>query len=123
MDIKAITELVKTEYVFAVLFIFCLFYVGKYIREVLSNQAQENRESEARMAEMNAAHQAEMKESHKEQMAKAYEREDKLMSHQSEMVVQIKEISSNQSRFTASLEKLEERTEDNFRALWQEIQK
>ncbi|WP_130067438.1 hypothetical protein [Bacillus albus] len=123
MGLKEITELVKTEYVFGVLFILGLIYAGKYIREVLASQAQDNRDSEARMAEMNAAHQAEMKESHREQMSKAYEREDKLMKHQTEMTVQLKEISTTQSRFATSLDKLEQRTEDNFRALWQEVQK
>jgi hypothetical protein len=123
VGIKEITELIKTEYVFGVLFILGLFYVAKYIREVLASQAQDNKDSEDRMAEMNAAHQLEMKESHREQMDKAYEREDKLMKHQTEMTIQLKEISATQSRFAASLDKLEQRTEDNFRALWQEVQK
>ncbi|WP_257142641.1 hypothetical protein [Bacillus toyonensis] len=45
------------------------------------------------------------------------------MAHQTEMTRQLEGISATQSRFAASLDKLEQRTEDNFRALWQEVQK
>lgn len=112
MGIKEITELVKTEYVFGVLFIVGLIYVGKYIKEVLSSQAQDNKDFENKVVEI-----------YETQLSKSYEREEKLMSHQTEMTKQLEGISTTQSRFAASLDKLEQRTEENFRALWKEIQK
>lgn len=112
MGLKEITELVKTEYVFGVLFIVGLIYIGKYVREVLASQAQDNKEFENKVVEI-----------YETQLEKSYEREEKLMSHQTAMTRQLEGISSTQSRFAASLDKLEQRTEENFRALWKEIQK
>lgn len=112
MDIKSITELVKSEYVFGILFVFGLFYIAKTVKGMLESAAQDNKAFEVKVVDI-----------YETQLAKADEREAKLMDHQNGMADQLKEISANQSRFTASLEKLEQRTEDNFRALWQEIQK
>lgn len=112
MGIKEITELVKTEYVFGVLFILGLIYIGRYVKEVLESQAQDNKNFEGKVVEI-----------YETQLSKSYEREEKLMDHQKEMTRQLEGISATQSRFAASLDKLEQRTEDNFRALWQEIQK
>ncbi|KAB2380202.1 hypothetical protein [Bacillus toyonensis] len=112
MGIKEITELVKTEYVFGVLFILGLVYIGKYVRTVLESQAQDNKAFEGKVVEI-----------YENQLTKAHDREDKLMAHQTEMTRQLEGISATQSRFAASLDKLEQRTEDNFRALWQEVQK
>ena len=123
MGLKEITDLVKTEYVFGVLFILGLIYIGRYVKQVLENQAQDNKDFEAKVLEIHENHRAETRDIHKEQLAKAYEREDKLMSHQTEMTTQLKEISSTQSRLQSSMDKLEQRTEENFRALWQEVQK
>lgn len=112
MGLKEITELVKTEYVFGVLFILGLFYIGKTVKEMLSSQAQDNKDFEAKVVDI-----------YETQLSKSYEREEKLMGHQKEMTRQLEGISATQSRFATSLDKLEQRTEDNFRALWQEIQK
>lgn len=112
MDVKSVLELVKSEYVFGVLFIFGLVYVGRYIKEVMSTQAQDNKDFEAKVVEI-----------YETQLSKADEREGKLMCHQNEMAKQLEGISATQSRFAASLDRLEQRTEENFRALWQEIQK
>lgn len=112
MGIKEITELVKTEYVFGVLFILGLIYIGKYVKQVLESQAQDNKNFEGKVVEI-----------YENQLTKSYEREEKLMSHQTEMTRQLEGISSTQSRLQTSIDKLEQRTEENFRALWQEVQK
>lgn len=112
MGLKEITELVKSEYVFGILFVFGLFYIAKTVREMLRSAAEDNKAFEVKVVDI-----------YESQLAKAYEREDKFMEHQNGMTDQLKEISANQSRFTASLEKLEQRTEDNFKALWKEVQK
>lgn len=112
MGLKEITELVKSEYVFGILFVFGLFYIAKTVKGMLASAAQDNKDFEIKVVNI-----------YESQLEKAYEREDKFMKHQDGMTEQLKEISANQSRFTASLEKLEQRTEDNFRALWQEVKK
>lgn len=112
MGVKEITELVKTEYVFGVLFILGLIYIGRYVKTVLESQAQDNKSFEGKVVEI-----------YENQLTKSYEREDKLMNHQTEITRQLTDISSTQTRMQSSLDKLEQKTEENFRQLWQEVQK
>lgn len=112
MGLKEITELVKTEYVFGVLFIVGLIYIGKYVREVLASQAQDNKEFENKVVEI-----------YETQLEKSYEREEKLMSHQTDITRQLGDISATQTRMQTSLDKLEQKTEENFRQIWKEVKR
>lgn len=56
-------------------------------------------------------------------LQKSYEREEKLMDHQTEMTKQLSDISSTQTKLQTSIDKLEQRTEENFRQLWQAVKR
>ncbi|WP_163258372.1 hypothetical protein [Bacillus paranthracis] len=56
-------------------------------------------------------------------LQKSYEREEKLMNHQTEMTKQLSDISSTQTKLQTSIDKLEQRTEENFRQLWQAVKR
>lgn len=112
MGLKEITELVKSEYVFATLFILGLVFVGRWVSQTIRDQADENRNFEVQV-----------KEIYEKQLEKSYSREEKLMDHQNSITKQLEQISSTQTRMQTSLDKLEQKTEENFRQLWQEVQK
>lgn len=112
MGLKEITEVVKSEYVFATLFVLGLIFVGRWVSQTLKNQADENRNFES-----------EVKEIYERQLEKSYQREERLMEHQTNITGQLSDISSTQTRMQASLDKLEQKTEENFRQLWREVRK
>ncbi|WP_257130516.1 hypothetical protein [Bacillus wiedmannii] len=45
------------------------------------------------------------------------------MSHQTDITRQLGDISATQTRMQTSLDKLEQKTEENFRQLWKEVQR
>lgn len=112
MSVKDITELVKSEYVFATLFILGLIFVGHWVVQTLRDQSIENREFEDKIISV-----------YEKSIERAEVREGKLMKHQDNMTAQLKQMNHTQTQIQENLTRLERQTEDNFREIWKEINK
>lgn len=100
MGLKEVTELVKSEYVFATLFILGLVFVGRYFIQREKDQEEENKAREERIFEM-----------YEKKDAEAQKRESELMLHHRDMATQFAQMNHTQSSIQENLTRLERRIE------------
>jgi ABC-type bacteriocin/lantibiotic exporter with double-glycine peptidase domain len=110
VSLRDIVNVANSEVVFAVLFIVGLFAVGKYIRDAMQEQKEENKRREEQLIEI-----------YKNELDKSANRERELMIHLDKNTEQLQGIADTLKDVQRGLTKLEDRVEDNFMAVWKEL--
>jgi predicted RNase H-like nuclease (RuvC/YqgF family) len=110
VGLKDVLTIANSEVVFAVLFIVGLFAVGKYVRDALREQKEENAKREEQLISF-----------YREQLEISTKRETELMRHLDKNTEQLRNIADTLKEVQRNLSKLEDRVEDNFMAVWKEL--
>lgn len=112
MGLKEVTEIVKSEFVFGILFVLGLIIVGRYFMSQQKEKDAENKLREDKIFEM-----------YDKKDEEAQRREAELMSHQKDITSQLSQMNQTQTAIQENLTRLERQTEENFREIWKQIRK
>lgn len=110
LGIKEIQSIASSEVVFALLFIFGLFVVGRYVVQFIAEMKDENTHRETQIIDL-----------YKEQIANSNNREVELMKHLEKNTEQLGNIADTLNDVQRNLSKLESRVDDNFKDVWKEL--
>lgn len=110
MGFNEIMELVQSEYVFAVLFIFGLYAVVKWAVEFIQSVRDENATREDQLHGL-----------YEKSLEDATNREEYLKEHLDKTTGQLERITHTQVRIQDSLDKLEKRVDESFTEVWKEL--
>jgi len=112
LGLKEVTEIVKSEFVFGILFVLGLIIVGRHFINREKEQTEENKLREDKIFEL-----------YEKKDEEAQKREAELMLHQKDITEQLSQMNQTQSAIQENLTRLERQTEDNFREIWKQIRK
>lgn len=110
LGIKEIQSIASSEVVFALLFIFGLFVVGRYVVQFIAEIKDENTHRETQLIDL-----------YKEQITNSNNREVELMKHLEKNTEQLGNIADTLNDVQRNLSKLESRVDDNFKDVWKEL--
>lgn len=110
LDLNKLAELAGSEVFFAVLFVAGIIYIALYVKGVLEQNRQDNINRENTIIGM-----------YKEQLDKSDMREDQLMSYLDKNNDQLENVAGTLKDVQNSLQKVEDRMEDNFMSVWKEL--
>lgn len=117
MDIKTLTELAKSDFPFFVLFILCVFIVGRWLVNFIKEQQAENNLRENKLIE-NYEKQLQSQADEKKELMIHLERSNDHLKMNTET---LKEISTTQHEIQKNLYKLEVKVDESLKAVWVEL--
>jgi hypothetical protein len=110
VDLNKLAELAGSEVFFTILFVAGIIYIALYVKGVLEQNRQDNINRENTIIGM-----------YKEQLDKSDMREDQLMNYLDKNNEQLENVAGTLKDVQHSLQKVEDRMEDNFMNVWKEL--
>jgi hypothetical protein len=121
VDLNKLATLASSEVFFAVLFVAGLVYVALYVKQLLEQNRQDNVTRENSIMDMYKDQLGKSEERERYAVQQSEEREEKLMSYLEKNNEQQKGIADTLVAVQNNLQKVEDRMEDNFMAVWREL--
>lgn len=121
MDLNKLATLASSEVFFAVLFVAGLIYVALYVKQLLEQNRQDNVTRENSIMDMYKDQLSKSEERERYAVQQSEDREEKLMSYLEKNNEQQKGIADTLVAVQNNLQKVEDRMEDNFMAVWREL--